>query len=73
MNPFEEDYFQSIGITFSVESDKESVTQGGDNNQFPINLEIRKIDVFYNPELRNFKSLYSLPIFFKSLTHNSMS
>ena len=53
-----DDLFHTNGITFSVESDKE--TQGD-----PIVLDIQSIDIIHNPDYAKIKKSYTIPVFFK--------
>jgi hypothetical protein len=58
LNPMVDDLFHTNGITFSVESDKE--TQGD-----PIVLDVQSIDIIHNPDYAKIKKSYTIPVFFK--------
>ena len=71
IHAFSEDTFDIKGITFHLEK---QYTQLDPENDFddtgepiPINIQIKRIDVIYNPEYEKLITRYRLPVFFKSL------
>lgn len=53
------DNFNTKGLTLTIESTHET--------KDPVVLEIKKIDVIFNPEYEVLTKSYKLPVFFKSL------
>ena len=63
LNPSNQDYFQARGLTFSIESDRETVKDE------IIDFDIQSVDIIHNPEYDRLLESYKIPIFFKSNLH----
>jgi len=55
-----DDHFNLMGLTVHLESDKEHEEMTDENNQlpFPIHIDIKSIDVIWNPEYEHFREAY---------------
>ena len=67
-----DDTFSMKGLTLHMEKQNSQFSQERDCDEngevLPISVQIKKIDVIYNPEYEELKEDYRLPIFFKSLS-----
>jgi len=67
-----DDNFNMKGLTFHLEKQNAQFDPEKDYDENgeakPINIQIKRIDVVYNPEYEAIRDSYRLPIFFKSLS-----
>ena len=59
----EDDILTTLGCVFKVESTTESEEPEG---EFPLSVDLQKVDLIYNPEYDKIADLYKIPVFFKS-------